>query len=80
MVPMSWHNICFFIVTYELCRSTCIGRTLAQVYTVQRAPSETADLRWYCFNNKRGFMMAIKKKSKIKNWKYDFLFMRRETG
>ena len=25
-------------------------------------------------------MMAIKKRSKVKNWKYDFLFVRRDSG
>ncbi|KAJ8442187.1 hypothetical protein Cgig2_005127 [Carnegiea gigantea] len=32
----------------------------------QKAPKETGDLGWYCFNNRSGFMMAIEKKSKVK--------------
>ncbi|KAJ8419411.1 hypothetical protein Cgig2_025508 [Carnegiea gigantea] len=50
------------------------------VHLVQSAPNETGDLGWYCFNNKKGFLMAIEKKTKVKNWKYDFLFIRCETG
>ncbi|KAJ8426754.1 hypothetical protein Cgig2_029423 [Carnegiea gigantea] len=46
----------------------------------QRAPKETGDLRWYCFNNRSGCITAIEKKSKVKHWKYDFLFVHRESG
>ncbi|KAJ8433087.1 hypothetical protein Cgig2_014135 [Carnegiea gigantea] len=45
-----------------------------------RAPKETGDLGWYCLNNGLGFMTAIEKKSKLKYWKYDFLFVCRESG
>jgi len=31
------------------------------------------------FNNRPGFMAAIEKKSKVKYWKYDFLFLHRES-
>ncbi|KAJ8419343.1 hypothetical protein Cgig2_003520 [Carnegiea gigantea] len=47
---------------------------------IARAPKETGDLGWYCFNNRSGFMTAMEKKSKLKYWKYDFLFLRRESG
>jgi len=45
IVPISWHNICFFIAMCELCRLTYTGLAFEQVYAVQRAPSETGDLR-----------------------------------
>ena len=80
IVPMSWHNICSVIVTYNLCRLTCTSRTFGQVHMIQRAPSETGDFGWYYFNNKKGCMMTIEKKSKVKNWKYDFLFVHCEAG
>ena len=80
VVPTSWHNICSFITTCELCGLTCTTRAFSLIYTVQRAPKETVDLGWYCFNNRLGFMMAIEKKLKVKHWKYDFLFVRRESG
>ena len=67
IVPASWHNICSFIVTCELRGLTSIDCAFAQVHSVQKAPSEIEDLGWYCFNNKKGFMMAIKQKSKVKN-------------
>ena len=35
---------------------------------------------WYYFNNRSGFMTANEKKSKVKRWKYNFLFLRRESG
>ncbi|KAJ8432914.1 hypothetical protein Cgig2_004588 [Carnegiea gigantea] len=41
---------------------------------------ETGDLGWYCFNNWPDFMTTIEKKSKLKYWKYDFLFLRQELG
>ena len=75
IVPMSWHNICSFIVTCELCRLNCTDRAFGLVHMVQRAPSETGDIGWYCLNNKKGYMIAIEKKSKVKNWKCDFLFV-----
>ena len=68
IIPMSWHNICSFTAMCELRGLTCTSRAFAQVHAVQRAPCETGDLRWYCFNNKKGFMTAIMKKSKVKNW------------
>jgi len=34
----------------------------------------------YCLNNKKCYLMAIENKSKVKNWKYDFLFVHREAG
>ncbi|KAJ8431148.1 hypothetical protein Cgig2_026745 [Carnegiea gigantea] len=46
----------------------------------QKAPKETGDFGWYYFNNRLGFMTAIEKKSEVKHWKYDFLFVRRESG
>jgi len=76
VVPTSWHNICSFIVTFELCGLTLTTRAFSLVHLVQRAPKETGDLRWYCFNNRSGFMTAIEKKSKVKYLKYDFLFVR----
>ncbi|KAJ8419987.1 hypothetical protein Cgig2_025350 [Carnegiea gigantea] len=80
IVPTSWHNICSFIVTCELRGLTYSTRAFGLVHTVQKAPKETGDLGWYCFNNRPGFMMDIEKKSKLKYWKYDFLFLRRESG
>jgi len=50
------------------------------VHTVQRAPKETGDLGWYCFNNWPDFVTAIEKKSKVKHWNYNFLFVCRESG
>jgi len=67
IVPMLWHNICSFIATYELRRLTYTSRAFAQAHSIQRAPKETGDLGCYCFNNKKGFMTAIEKKSKVKN-------------
>jgi len=80
IVPTSWHNICSFIVTCELCGLTCLARAFGLVHTVQKALKETGDLGWYCFNNRPGFMTAIEKKLKLKYWKYDFLFLHRESG
>jgi len=65
-VARSWHNICSFIATYELRDLTCTTRAFSLVYSVQKAPKETGDLGWYCFNNGLGFMTAIEKKSKVK--------------
>ncbi|KAJ8429876.1 LOW QUALITY PROTEIN: hypothetical protein Cgig2_006776 [Carnegiea gigantea] len=45
-------------------------------FPLHAAPKEIGDLGWYCFNNRSGFMTAIEKKPKVKNWKYDFLFVR----
>ncbi|KAJ8433872.1 hypothetical protein Cgig2_021255 [Carnegiea gigantea] len=75
VLPTSWHNICSFITTYELRGFACSARTFSLVHTIQRAPKETKDLGWYCFNNRPGFIAAIEKKSKMKHWKYDFLFV-----
>jgi len=47
----------------ELCRLTYTGRAFVQAYSIQRASKETGDL----FNNKKGFMTAIEKNSKVKN-------------
>ncbi|KAJ8425245.1 hypothetical protein Cgig2_015852 [Carnegiea gigantea] len=80
IVPTSWHNICSFIIMCELHWLTCLGYAFGLVHMVQRAPSETKDLSWYYSNNRKGYMIAIEKKSKVKNWKYDFLFARREAG
>ena len=66
IVPMSWHNICSFIATYELHGLTCLARAFGLVHTVQRAPKETRDLGWYYFNNKPGFITTIEKKLKLK--------------
>jgi len=75
VVPTSWHNICSFIATCELHGLTCSARVLGLIYTVQKAPKETGG-----FNNRLGFMTAIEKKSKVKHWKYDFLFLHRESS
>ncbi|KAJ8428571.1 LOW QUALITY PROTEIN: hypothetical protein Cgig2_021629 [Carnegiea gigantea] len=80
IVPTSWHNICSFITTCELHGLTCSARAFGLVHMVQRAPKEIGDLGWYCFNNRSGFMTAIEKKSKLKYWKYDFLFLRQASG
>ena len=80
IVPMPQCNMFSFIATCELRGLTYTGRKFGLVHTVQRAPSETGDLMWCCFNNKKSFMTAIEKKSKVKNWKYDFLFAQREAG
>ena len=80
IVPTSWHNICSFIATCELRGLTCSTQAFDLVHTIQRAPKETRDLGWYCFNNSQGFMTAIEKKSKVKHWKYDFLFLHRASG
>ncbi|KAJ8438015.1 LOW QUALITY PROTEIN: hypothetical protein Cgig2_029996 [Carnegiea gigantea] len=79
VVPTSWHNICSFIATCELHSLTYSARVFSLVHAIQRASKETGDLGWYCFNNRQGFMTAIKKKSKVKHWKYDFLFVHRES-
>jgi len=80
IVPMSWHNICSFIVICELHSLTCSAQAFGVVHTVQKAPKETGDLGCYCFNNMLGFMTSIEKKSKLKYWKYDLLFLHRESG
>lgn len=77
IVPTSWHNICSFVAIYELWKLTCSSRAFGLVHKVQKAPSETGEMGWYSFNSRRGFMMAIDKKLKIKNSKYDFLFVYR---
>ncbi|KAJ8427306.1 hypothetical protein Cgig2_032955 [Carnegiea gigantea] len=69
VVPTSRHNVCSFIATCELHGLTCSAWAFSLVHTVQRAPKETRDLRWYCFNHRSGFMAAIEKKSKVKHWK-----------
>jgi len=76
IVPTSWHNICYFIATYELRGLVCTARAFGLVHTIQRAPKETDDLGWYCFDNRPSYMTAIEKKPKVKRWKYDFLFIR----
>ena len=80
VMPTSWQNVFSFIVTCELRWLSCIGRAFHLVYTIQKAPSETGDIGWYNFNNRKGFMMTIEKKSKLKNLKYDFLFIHHATG
>jgi len=67
IVPMSWYNIYSFIATCKLHRLTFTDHTFKQVHTVQKAPNETVDLELYCFNHKNCYMMAIKKKSRVKN-------------
>lgn len=67
VVPTSWHNVCSFIATCELRGLSYIGWAFGLIYTVQKAPCETGDTGWYSFNNVKGFMMAIGKKSKLKN-------------
>jgi len=47
---------------------------------VKKASSEIGETGWYSFSNRKGFMTAIEKKSTLKNWKYDFLFMHRTTS
>ncbi|KAJ8436354.1 hypothetical protein Cgig2_009919 [Carnegiea gigantea] len=64
IMPMSWRNICSFMETCVLHRLACMGRAFGLVHTVYNALSETGDLGWYCFNNKKGFMTAIERKSK----------------
>ncbi|KAJ8420465.1 hypothetical protein Cgig2_031988 [Carnegiea gigantea] len=78
IVPISWHNICSFIATCELRGLTYSARAFGLVHTVQKAPKETGGLGWYYFNNGSGFITAIEKKSKLKYWQYNFLFLRRE--
>jgi len=80
VLPTSWHNICSFITTCELHDLTCSARAFSLLYTIQRALKESGDLGWYFFNYRSRFMTAIEKKSKVKHWKYDFLFVRRESG
>lgn len=80
IVPTSWHNICSFVATCELRGLACSARAFSLVHTVQKAPKETGDLGWYCFNNRPGYMTTIEKKSKVRYWKYDFLFLRRASG
>ncbi|KAJ8422196.1 hypothetical protein Cgig2_000661 [Carnegiea gigantea] len=80
IMPMSCHNICSFIATCKLHRLPGTGPAFTQVHSVQRAPRETGDLGCHCFYNKKGFMMAIEKKSKVKNWEYDFRFICCEVG
>ena len=67
VMPTSWHNVYSFIATCELCRLSCTGRAFKLVHTIQNAPSEITDTGWCSFNNTKGFMMAIGKKSKLKN-------------
>ncbi|KAJ8432190.1 hypothetical protein Cgig2_013732 [Carnegiea gigantea] len=58
-------------------RLTSISCTFAQASSIQRAHKGP----WVVlFNNKKGFMRAIEKKSKVKNQKYNFLFIRRKAG
>ncbi|KAJ8448735.1 hypothetical protein Cgig2_011356 [Carnegiea gigantea] len=80
VVPTSWHNICSFIATCELRYLICSAWAFGLVYAVQKAPKEIGDLGSDRFNNRSGFMTAIEKKSKVKHWKYDFVFLRRESG
>ncbi|KAJ8441270.1 hypothetical protein Cgig2_013685 [Carnegiea gigantea] len=67
VVPMSWHNVCSFIATCELRGLSCIGWAFRLIHTIQKASSETKDTGWYSFNNRKGFMMAIGKKPKLKD-------------
>ena len=39
----SWHNICSFMLTYELRGLTCSTRAFGLVYMVQKAPSEAEE-------------------------------------
>jgi len=80
VVPTSWYNICSFITTCELRDLPCSARAFSLIHTVQKAPEEDRDLGWYCFNNNPDFITAIGKKSKVKHWKYDLLFLHRELG
>ena len=80
VVPTSWHNVCFFIVTCELCGLSYIGHAFGLVHTIQRALSEIGDTGWYSFNNMKSFMTLIEKKSKLKNRKEDFRLVHHETG
>ncbi|KAJ8428264.1 hypothetical protein Cgig2_000326 [Carnegiea gigantea] len=80
VVFTSWQNICSFITTCELHGLTCTAQVFNLVHTIQRALKETGDLGWHCFNNRQGYMTAIEKKSKVKHWKYGFLFIRWELG
>ena len=79
-MPTSWHNICFFIAICELRGLSCTSRVFGLVHAVLNATSETRETGWYSFNNRKGFMTAIEKKFKLKNWKYDFLFIHRAIG
>jgi len=67
VMPTSWHNVRSFIITFELRGLTCTTRAFTLVYTVQRAPKETGDLGWYCFNKRSGFMTNIEKKLTVKH-------------
>jgi len=46
------------------------------VHIVQKVPDEVGEAGWFSFNNKKDLMSAIERKSKLKNWKYDFLFVK----
>ena len=46
---------------------TCLVRAFRLLYVVQKAPNKIGETGWYSFNNRKGFMMAIKKKSNVKN-------------
>jgi len=61
----------------ELRKLACSAWVFGLVHTVQKAPSKTGGTSWYNFDNQKGFMTVIEKKPKIKNQKYDFLFVHR---
>ena len=76
IIPTLFHNICSFIVTCELCGVLYSAHMFAQVHTIQKAPDEAGQAGWYFFNNKKGYMSAIERKSKLKNLKYNFIYIR----
>ena len=66
IIPTSWHKICAFIATYKLTKMTYMARAFRLLHTIQKAPREAGNTGWYNFNNWKGFMTVIEKKSKLK--------------
>jgi len=64
----------------ELRTLTYSGRAFQLVHTIQKVSSEARETDWYSFNNQKGFMMAIEKRFKFKNWNYTFLFIHSTGG
>ena len=80
IVLTSWQTICSVITTYRLHGLSYTGCSFGLVHVIQMCPSKSGDTGWHSFNNRKGFTTAMEKKSKLKNWKYDFFFVLRETG
>jgi len=55
-----------FIKTSKLRGLSSIGRSFGLVHKVQSASTETGGTSCYSFNNQKGFMTAIEKKSNLK--------------